>query len=527
MDTGIAQNTFRKPGLGALVVSALLFLFLFRVSYPYFRYYIDPDAVAYLTIARRYATGDILRAVNGLWSPFHPFIVSLFIRCGFDALFAAHITNAMACVGIITGMFFMFRRFRIDAPIANALMIALPVFLVYCQYAQLFDDLWQIVFLLGYLLIICSRHFLTTWWKWVICGIIGAFAFFAKTYSFYFIVLHLAATIMLLNKAQGRPLSAHLRTYIAVLVTMLVIMAPWIYMLHLKYGGWALSNAGSINGSCTVTGHKTFKQGINHLIPPAYPDSPYSMEDPSINEGHLYSLWQSPQLFLLQCLRSSYALMQAFFTMGQLSFFMVGLLAATGIAMYSKKVQHIFQTDHKILFAASLIIPIGYMLMHFEPRYIWLMVYTSMILGATWLMLLKKHLTPGPYYLLVVLFAVSYIAYPLYDMKILLNKGKDIYTEAQQVNKLHLHGTFTSNESENRCPVTAMLTHMPYYTIEHFNFSHQVLLAEMRRYRVNYYFFYCKPSDARSVQLRDERNIPFPEVTKGNIPNLLIFQVNP
>ncbi len=521
------QHTFRKTGFAALLVSILLFIVLFVVSYPYYRYYIDPDAVAYLTIAHRYATGDILRAVNGLWSPFHPFLVSLFMRHGIDGLFAAHITNAIACMGIITGMFFMFRRFRLDAFIVTTLMAVLPVFLVYCVYMQLFDDLWQIVFLLAYLLIICSRHFLTTWWKWILCGVVGALAFFAKTYSFYFIVLHLAVTIMLLNQAQGKPLFAHVKTYAAVLLTMLVIMLPWIYLMHLKYGTWAISNAGAINGSWTITGHKTFKEGINHLIPPPYFDSPYSMEDPSINEGHLYTIWQSPQLFFMQCARSGYAFMQAFLTMGQLSFFLVSILVATGIAVFSKKMQAIFQTDHKILFSASLVIPVGYLAMHFEPRYIWLMVYTSMILGGTWLMLLKNYLTPRPYYLLVALFALSYITYPIYDMKTLLNKGKDVYIEAQEINKLHLQGTFTSNESENRCPVTALLTHMPYYSIEHFDFSHQVLLAEMRRYRVNYYFFYFKPLDGQAVDLRDEHDHSFPELTKNTIPGLKIFLVDP
>ncbi len=521
------QTAPRKTGLWPLLLSGMLFAVLFVLSYPYYRYYIDPDAVAYLTIAHRYATGDALRAVNGLWSPFHPFLVSLCMRRGVDGLFAAHITNALACLCVIVTMFFMLRRFRIDAFITTAVMLVLPVLLVYSLYEQLFDDLWQIVFLLCYLLVVCSRHFLTTWWKWILCGMVGALAYFAKTYSFYFIVLHLCASVAILNRAQGKPVLSNVKAVAVVLCTMLVLMSPWIYLLHLKYGTWGLSNAGAINGSWTVTGHKTFKQGINHLIPPAYSDSPYSMEDPYINEGHIYSMWQSLQLFLMQCGRSLYAAMQAFFAMGQLSYLLVTILAATGIALYSLRQQVVFQTHHKIVFFAALIIPIGYFLMHFEARYIWLMLYASMLLGATWLMVLKRYLRPVPYYFLVVLFAFSFIAFPLYDMKNLLNKGKDVYMEAQAINSLHLKGAFTSNESENRCPITALLTHMPYYSIEHFYFTHKVLLAEMRRYQVNYYLFYCKPADAQSVQMRDEHNNPFPELTKGSIPGLKIFQVNP
>jgi len=68
---------------------------------------------------------------------------------------------------------------------------------------------------------------------------------------------------------------------------------------------------------------------------------------------------------------------------------------------------------------------------------------------------------------------------------------------------------------------------MQYYTIEHFEFSQQELLAEMRRYHVRYYFFYCNQPDMPSVQMNDEQGKPFPEVTHGSVPGLKIFLVNP
>ena len=150
-----------------------------------------------------------------------------------------------------------------------------------------------------------------------------------------------------------------------------------------------------------------------------------------------------------------------------------------------------------------------------------------MVLGSVWLMQLKVHFSKLVYSFIVLLFAFSYVSYTLYDMKNLLNKGKDVYMEAQQINQLGIHGTFTSNGNPNREGVTALLTHMPYYTIEYFDFNKSTLLAEMKKYHVNYYFFYCKPMDMSSFQLTDEHGNPFPEVTDGKIEGLKIFRVIP
>lgn len=526
MDTTASSRHNRH--LWQLPYAILLFIIAALITYPYYRYYIDPDAVGYLTIAKRYATGDYLRAVNGLWSPFHPWLVALGIKNGIDALLTAQLTNALACILVLISTFSLFRRFQIHSAITFAFMTVLPAFLTYCLFKQLFDDVWQIVFLLWYLLLLTSRDFLKKPWKWLLCGFIGALAFYAKTYSLYFIFLHLPVAAYLLSGKDRGNKQSWIIPCVTVMVTMLLWLTPWMFAMHTKYGKWTLSNAGDINQSWTLKGRKTFDPAIKHLIPPPHEDSPCNMEDPYFNEPHYFKPWQSPQLFAAQLLRSTLSVAQGLYIINEMSPFLLSVLIISAYFIFFRKDQQYFNTRHKVLMWAAVIMPLGYVLLHFEARYIWLLGYIGIILGSVWLMALQKYITPPKlWYVLIWIFALSYTSYAFYDMKLLFRKGEDLYMQAQQINKLGLKGSYTSNDKPTRAPMTALLVNCPYYTIEYPDFSRAELLEEMRRYGVRYYFLYHAPHDGPSIKFDDEAGRPFPELTGGNIPGLKIFEIIP
>src|SRR6476660_2807306 len=99
----------RRIQLIDLLISISVFLILVVASYPYYRYYIDPDAVAYLTMAKRAAEGDSMRLINALWSPLHPALVALCVKSGMQAILAAHVTNGVAGLLILIASFVWFR----------------------------------------------------------------------------------------------------------------------------------------------------------------------------------------------------------------------------------------------------------------------------------------------------------------------------------------------------------------------------------------------------------------------------------
>ena len=71
-----------------------MYMLLFFM-YPFYKYYIDPDGTAYLTISNRYAVGDFANAVNAYWSPWSCWFTALLIKGGVMPIPASVIINSL------------------------------------------------------------------------------------------------------------------------------------------------------------------------------------------------------------------------------------------------------------------------------------------------------------------------------------------------------------------------------------------------------------------------------------------------
>ncbi len=503
-----------------------LFLGLLAITYPHYRYFVDPDAVAYLTMAGRAAEGAPWRLINALWSPLHPAMVALLAANGMDTLQAAQLTNALACVLILVASWSLFRRFRVARDTGLAMLLALSAFLTYACYKQLFCDLWQIALLLAYLRIISLRGFLVNKWLWILCGLVMALAAYTKVYSFYFLLLHFPLSLALLRRAQLRR-RFPIRVYATAFVFQLLLLLPLVSLMHLKYGFWGLSKSGALNTSWTLKGHKSPRADIGALIPPPYPNSPYTWEDPYVTEGVLHSRFESGAMIRSQAGHIVQASLQGVEAAGQISPFLLITLLATVAAIVLKKDTR-FSSGHKVLLLAAAIMPLGYLLLHVEARYIWLLLLIGMILGSVWLEALRHWLNHRlAFGAAVWIFAASFVIWPIYDMKSLFGAGADVRTEALRLRSLGLTGTFTSNDHPSRSGLLAYWLGSSYYTPVSETLRPEAILADMRRYKVNFYLAYGRKSDATTPQLLDEQGMPFPELARGRVPWLSVFLVNP
>lgn len=153
-----------------LMLSIMFFIALVAVTYPFYRYYVDTDATAYLSIARHFVNGDRWRLVNSLWSPLSPCLTALMAMLlgggsdPYSMLEDAHVVNAIACILLLVVQDVFLKRLLGNGYLRNTLMLVLPVFLLYAMYEQLFDDLWQVLFLMIYLLIVTWKE---VEWSWV------------------------------------------------------------------------------------------------------------------------------------------------------------------------------------------------------------------------------------------------------------------------------------------------------------------------------------------------------------------------
>lgn len=503
------------------ITSATLMCLVLVVVYPHYQYYVDPDGTAYLTIAARYAAGDFAKAVNGYWSPWSCWLTAGLIRSGIAPVPSGVIINTLGAAGFlfITNSFFI--KFGIHTKLLWLFNTALSLFLCYAIFWQSFDDLWECFFLLSTLRIMLTDGFKNNALLWVACGIIGALAYFAKAYAFPFFILNtLVCTYFICKDNKTR----WLKSALTAILVMVVCSLPWIMALHDKYHIWTTSTSGSLNMSWYLVGHPYWKQGINQLIPPFYPDSPYYWEDPYWANGATPHFWDSWQLFGRQLLRIIQNLYKLTISMAQLSLFFP-LIAFMTLGFINRK----RKSTPDASFIASIsffLFPLGYILVNFEARYIWYMLPLGLIIAG---LFIQNHLAGKKYASLISwALALSLIVYPAWGMFRMYDQGKEDFIISEKLKKLNIHGSFTAItkpglESQSMERI-AYFSGNQLFSIPAQDAKPAAILEEMRRYHVKYFFAY---RSAAGAPFHDELGRPFPEITQGAIPGLSIFLIDP
>lgn len=514
----------------SVIVTAVLLVAILYCVFPFYQYYIDPDATAYLTLARRYAEGDFLKAVNGYWSPWAVWLTALFMKTGFAAFPAAIVVNGMAAVGFLWVSHSLFVFFDIKRSVRWILELALVIFLVYAVFWQSFDDLWECFFLLAVFRTLIRDDFSTRPLLWVLTGLFGALAYLSKAYALPFFILEIVCCSFFLISEKGAGNGKKwIRITAVCILTMLLLSSPWFYLLHEKYGKWMTGTAGSLNTSWYLVGHPYWKESIGQLLPPVYGDSPSYWEDAYMVNGVTPHFWNSPKLLLLQIVKFGYNLLKFVQSINELSaFFAVALLFSIGI-FFSKKMRATCDRKTKLLALSFLLFPSGYLLVNFQARYLWYMLPLCMIL----LVIFIQRVPPftalkGTWQRFVfTIIGLSFVALPVLGLKEMYHAGKQEYDQAVALKQLQIHGAFTTNipygpRSQNVVRL-AYFSGNPYYNMP-VRTTKEQLLNEMRRYQIPYYFHFYD-GDWDDFALTDEHGAAFPEVTNGKIEGLKVFAV--
>ena len=478
----------------SLLCAIILYAALCIALHPMLGYLLDSDGVAYLTIAKRVADGQYIQSINGLWSPLNSWLLVPFIQHGMDAWLVAKLMNVCLGAIVITLTFLLFQRFNLTQKSQAALLLALAIVMVHNVYLQVFGDILQLIFLLSYLLILWSDRFASSYWKAILCALMMGIGFYAKAYSLAFFLVHFAMTLYWYYKKQKIELKRAITLYGIGVITIILTIAPWTFALHKKYGDWSMTgHAGKLNMSWQINSGKTFREDIKLLIPPTYNDSPSFWEDPYPSQQHLSTPMSSPSHFIKWIARIIHTVLMAIGCMNDISSLAIAILLISFVYFFFRKKQTPIddrECQLQLLIITALTIPLGYLMMHIETRYIWINSMLTMILGAILLEKATARFTPLLSWSALLVLASSFIVFPILDIKNLAYKNKDLFTCSDALKNNHIQGSFTSNGVDaGRMWVVAYLTKNPFYTIERSDYSIEELISEMKRYKVQYYLF--------------------------------------
>ena len=532
-------------------ISAILLCVLVFVLYPYYQYYIDPDGVSYLTVSKRYANGDFAKAINGYWSPWGCWLTAILIRVGLAAIPSSVIVNTAGAIGFLGASQALFLRFAVKKDLQYGFCSVLAYFLCFAIFWQSFDDLWECFFLLLILKLYLSESFLQKASYWVLAGVLGAFALFAKAYAFPFFIINTICCLWVITKGNIR---TFIKTAASVFGVLAICSAPWVYFLHEKYGKWLTSTAGGLNMSWYLVGHPIWDASTKFLVRPIYPDSPYYWEDPYLVNAAAPHFWDSVHLFGLQIVRVGYTFYKFLVSLIQISIFFpivvycAGKELVTHILKYLKPAKAVTiqqywkqaQNSSFFILAISIVIfPMGYMLINFEPRYIWYLIPLGLVTMAQ----LAESKAINAIYIgkyTKKVFLVSFLVYPVWQMVILFNEGKREYNLAEQLKVANIHGSFTSNRHPRYMGRLAYFSGNPYFyntqpslktnsTINtKFASAHfDSLLQEMQKNKVKYYLHFTglPDDDNPGVDLHFYENVLHQIKPVANFSGLEVVEV--
>jgi hypothetical protein len=527
-----------------IVTSASMWVVLAFI-FPHYKYYVDPDATSYLTISARYAVGDLSRAVNGLWGPWACWLTAILIKAGLAAIPAAIFVNAIGGAGFHMMSQSLFLQFQIARRTQWLLNAVFALFIVFAVFWQTFDDLWQCFFLTSVLRILLINDFIVKPRLWVFAGLLGALSYFAKAYSIPFFALSTTACVYVLTKSN-------LKQTVKVMAVsggvMLLCSFPWMAALHSKYGIWTTSTAGGLNMSWYLVGHPEWKDSIDILLPPVYPNSTYYWEDPYVVNGHLSHFWDSWYLTFRMVLRLGYNVLSFVVCLLELSvFFPLIWLYVLSRLLFQKRYGSLPVTE-TIIYLTFLLLPAGYIMVHLESRYLWYMVPVGMIAGIK---LIEQRYSGNERKIegFTLLWAVSFVVFPMLSMKKLYNEGEREYAFAQKLTSAGLTGvSFVSNLHPRLLSKIAFFSRNSFYVINKQKLdtgvidiskmkldNTDVLEKELVRYRVGYYLHASKASgklmnpgfyDLFYENLRDSTNvINLPVVLKDTESGITVYLI--
>jgi hypothetical protein len=532
------NNIGSKTAVITVLFVIVIYTFLILFTDPYLR--LSADSTLYLNIAEKYLKGDIRDAVNGYWGPLLSWLLIPFLYLGFSDVFAINSIYVIFGIATIFGVWRLSYRFNLTKTLRIWVLISLIPIMGYYSFIQPFD-LLLLCFLVYYLNIIFNNDYPQRIEKGILGGLIGSLAYLTKSYAFPFFIIHfLSMNIFhyIRDKKEGKNI---LRNAVVSLIVFSIISGAWIGVISNKYGHLTFSNMGKTNLAIVgpgvpQSGGLEFGQPMFYrgFIEPPNKTAISAWEDPSYIEVETWDPLGSAKNF-----KHFIKLILKNFVTGLQIFESFSTLSITIIIGYMLLlIQKPFSLK-KIISRSDILYPLftvflytgGYLLFHFEARYLWIVNILLLLMGGHLLCLLLDAAffeNSTRRNILIFFFVVSFIFIPSYRV-ISISKGnldKRMYSLSKELKKYNIDGNIASNrecvpvhDAWHKTFRLAYWLNSRYYGQAREGISDKELGEEFKKYNIDYYFVWGNLYSNAGLLSR------YKEITRGELSGLKIFSL--
>lgn len=537
------MNIFTARNKSSLVLLFLTIAAYAGISMSAFYYErVTGDATLYISIAEKYVRGDFANAINGYWGPLLSWLLIPFLYLNSTPAFAINALNLIFGVLTITGVWMLSLRFEINEKIRSMLLLPLVPILLFVSLIEPMDFLLLCV-LVYYLFVVFGKDYPDRLSSAVISGILGAFAYFSKPYGMPFFLAHfiLINICHYFRNASRKQRKNVLRNSLTGLVVFLLISGVWIGLISHKYGRLMFSNMGRGVFASLSPGsdHETLEKGdpifFEGFFEPPNETAFVIYEDPSYARKKTWSPLESRssfEYFISNISKNVIAGLQIYESYSRLS---IAIIIGFILLIFA-------QPSHHRLSRSELVYPLltimlytgGYVPFHFEARYLWIVNILLLLMGGKLLQELfeqdffKKNALKN---ILMLFFIASFMLTPLKSAIGIFGNNINERMHALGIelsDRYDIKGNIASNRKKV-CVSTHDAWHqtfrLAYWLKSRYfgqageNISDEELENEMKKYDIDYYFFWGDSKDAPEFLAR------YREITGGAVPDLKIYSL--
>jgi hypothetical protein len=359
-----------------ILISCALFMLVGSLLIPVYKYQINPDGIAYLSIARHYADGRWMNALNSCWPPLYSWMIAPLLYFTDEPLWVAKMYNVLSGAGCLWISLLLLRHYRVRPLLQLAAVVLFFGTYLMWAFGITTPDLLSVFIMLIYAYLVVTDKFL----KYpLLTGLVGAIAYFTKSYCFFFFAAHLSFSYFLSAVSVKAPLRVLIRKYLLSIVCFLLLSFSWMYILSFKYDKITISSA-----SAWTHGMIKYKNldCIEQIIAPPHAQATFAWEDPPAICPHKdWNIFGSFENIVLQATiiyKNSNWFVQLqketgfFHFAGFFLILFMTIFTRTGGRLRRKTTKEIVNDPLFFIIPFTLIYTFGYLLIFIEPRYVWI-----------------------------------------------------------------------------------------------------------------------------------------------------------
>jgi hypothetical protein len=507
----------------------MLYVALAILVYPLQKYFIDADGISYISIAQKYAAGNFKDGINGFWSPMISWIIAVLLFIIPNKIIAAKVAGVLIGASVLFSIKLFAEHFSFKKNSKILIYcIAVPLLICYCYY-EVPVDFTLILFLLPYLYFVFHPSFFEQIKYPILAGVMGCLSYFAKQYAFPFFMLHFFILIgfRLINEKK---LKSKFHFLIIGYVAFLITAAPWIFLISNKY------QSGIIYGT---TGKINFSQALNNEVRNINDRQGYFLKNPNPTaidytedvffiQGKYVSMMDSKETLNNEIALIKKSISDFFHQIIEMNllipfFILLAILILIRKKLLDDKLKKIISFSLITIF----IYPSGYLLIHAEARFFWIINILVLFIGIKIFELVatKNELSMASKRIIAALIFILFLANPVMIFIDECYRLQYVTQIAERLkNEYHISGNIYAEGGD--CADTQHVglllnSHLFIVNPRYYNLNND-LKTELLNNHVNYYFYWHWQAN-QSDTLKSFYN--FEEITHGKIYGLQVFKI--